>query len=62
MKRIVDRGPSRGHRFLVMNGAGREAAFGTEEEAKAYINESQEIKVPTKPKKKGRMMSLNRKA
>ena len=61
MKRIVDRGLTRGHRFLVVNGADREAAFDTRVDAETYIKDSQlETKVPIKlkPTKKSNVLSF----
>ncbi len=63
MKRIQDRGLTRGHRYLVMNGANREAVFDSRAEAEAYIKDSElETKVPAKPKeKKSKILPFNKK-
>ncbi len=64
MKRIIDRGLTRGHRYLVMNGADREAAFDTRVDAETYIKDSElETKVPAKPKeKKSKILPFSKKA
>lgn len=61
MKRIHDRGLTKGHRYVVLNGANREAGFNTREDAEAYIKDSQlETKLPAKlkPTKKSNLLSF----
>lgn len=65
MKRIHDRGLTKGHRYVVLNGANREAGFNTREDAEAYIEDSQlENKLPAKlkPTKGSGILPFSKKA
>ncbi len=44
---VFDRGPTRGHRYVVMDGRKRVAVFDTEKEATGFLTDHAK---PTKPK------------
>ena len=53
MLTIFDRGQTRGHRYVVMDGARRVAVFDSEADAEAFAaGESAEEVKPREPKKK----------
>ena len=49
--RVIDRGPTRGHRYLVMDGAKRVAVFDKEVDADMYVADNHESVKYSKSKK-----------